>query len=208
MEQEQKVDTFWSTPHNKLLLDVVDLYNSSEREEQTLTLLNQRGLEGDAVDESIVQKLTAENEHLKGRNENDIWSNSSPAQRETSTEIQNRNLLPKEAEYFGSYDLEVIGLNGTAVRKIDYDKIVWRTAGFAVLQLLRLVFDRRTLATHTLRGRCVLKDRPLSSQLDPLRVADIIYCVKKRFNMRDFEIRRLIAQKRVCAAISWPKKLM
>uniref|UniRef100_A0A034VHR9 BEN domain-containing protein n=1 Tax=Bactrocera dorsalis TaxID=27457 RepID=A0A034VHR9_BACDO len=97
----------------------------------------------------------------------------------------------------------VIGPNGTRVSKKYLAKIYYMEVSIATRKLLTLVFDRQTLATHTLSGRPSNRfpnsNRPLKPQLDHLKVADIIYYVKRVYNCTEADIRHAIAVK--CAEI-------
>uniref|UniRef100_A0A0K8UEF4 BEN domain-containing protein n=1 Tax=Bactrocera latifrons TaxID=174628 RepID=A0A0K8UEF4_BACLA len=101
-----------------------------------------------------------------------------------------------------SPDVE-IGPYGTRVSKKDLAKIDGMEVSIATRKLLTLIFDRQTLATHTLSGkpsnRFLKSNRPTKPQLNPLKVADITYYVKRVFNCTEPDIRHTITMK--CAEI-------
>ncbi|XP_050327467.1 protein insensitive-like [Bactrocera neohumeralis] len=103
----------------------------------------------------------------------------------------------------GLSDFE-LGPNGTRLPIEDLRKIKWKGISSATRSLLDLMFDRETLATHTLSGNSFgsLQDRicPLKGQLDPLKVKDLIYFLKQKFDCSEGRIRIIISQK--CAAMN------
>ncbi|XP_049307938.1 protein insensitive-like [Bactrocera dorsalis] len=90
-----------------------------------------------------------------------------------------------------------IGPHGTRVSKVDLASINWTEASLATRKLLTFLFDRQTLATHTLSGKLspAFRDRQLKAQLDPLKVADIKHYVKQKTNCSEREIRSAITNK-------------
>ncbi|XP_036219069.2 early boundary activity protein 2-like [Bactrocera oleae] len=92
-----------------------------------------------------------------------------------------------------------IGPHGTRVSKVDLIKINVTEASIATRQLMSFIFDRQTLATHTLSGKpspaFLNRNRPLKAQLDPLKVADAIYYLRNVRNFPEREIRNAITMK-------------
>uniref|UniRef100_A0A0K8W2H8 BEN domain-containing protein n=1 Tax=Bactrocera latifrons TaxID=174628 RepID=A0A0K8W2H8_BACLA len=92
-----------------------------------------------------------------------------------------------------------IGPHGTRVSEEDLANINETEASIATRQLMSMIFDRATLATHTLSGKpspaFLDRARPLKAQLDPLKVADIIYFLKNEKGFREHEIRKAITMK-------------
>ncbi|XP_036328825.1 protein insensitive-like [Rhagoletis pomonella] len=92
-----------------------------------------------------------------------------------------------------------IGPNGTTVLRDAFENINWSVPTIATRSLLSLIFDRDTLATHTLSGKPSPafrgRERPPKRQLDPLKVADIIHCVQSKIKYSDREIRTTITMK-------------
>ncbi|XP_055386376.1 early boundary activity protein 1-like [Condylostylus longicornis] len=92
-----------------------------------------------------------------------------------------------------------IGPNGTLVPEKVLQLINWNQPTAATRKLLMTVFDRDTLAFHTLTGKpspafmgC---GRPLKDQLNPQKVADIIHIVTKRSKAPERDIRSAITTK-------------
>ncbi|XP_029407623.2 uncharacterized protein LOC115066422 [Bactrocera dorsalis] len=94
-----------------------------------------------------------------------------------------------------------LGPNGTRLLTEDLRKIRWKGVSSATRSLLDVMFDPETLATHTLSGYS-LQDRicPLKGQLDPLKVKDLIYFLKQKFDCSEGRIRKIISQK--CAVMN------
>uniref|UniRef100_A0A0A1WEF8 Heat shock protein 70 n=1 Tax=Zeugodacus cucurbitae TaxID=28588 RepID=A0A0A1WEF8_ZEUCU len=93
--------------------------------------------------------------------------------------------------------LKILGPYGTAVLQTDFDKIVERRLFTFTRKLLYLVFDRETLATHTVRGskwerRISSEKHSVKFQLDPRTVFDVTYCLQNLFNCPKEKITRAI----------------
>ncbi|XP_013116451.1 early boundary activity protein 1 [Stomoxys calcitrans] len=94
----------------------------------------------------------------------------------------------------------IIGPNGTMIPKAALTAINWSLSGAALTRkILMEVFDRETLAFHTLTGKpspafmdC---DKPMKNQLDTLKVADIIHLVTQHTNLTPKEVRNAITTK-------------
>ncbi|XP_028895684.2 protein insensitive-like [Zeugodacus cucurbitae] len=103
-----------------------------------------------------------------------------------------------------------IGPNGTTISANDCKKVRWTNASIATRTLLEVVFDRQTLATHTLSGKpspaFLHLGRPVKRQLNPKKVEDIICYVRAVFNCSVKEIRMSITMK--CADIARSAKRM
>lgn len=96
-------------------------------------------------------------------------------------------------------DFVILGPNGTQIDARSYMSIIWSSAASATRQLLTFVFSSDILATHTLTGKpspaFYGRERPAKMQLDPIKAADIIHCVKSKFNCTEREIRAAITTK-------------
>ncbi|XP_061395025.1 protein insensitive-like [Musca vetustissima] len=96
-------------------------------------------------------------------------------------------------------DMVILGPNGTTVDARSYSSIIWASSASATRQLLSFVFSSDILATHTLTGKpspaFYGRERPAKMQLDPIKAADIIHCVKSKFNCSEREIRAAITTK-------------
>ncbi|XP_049307936.1 uncharacterized protein LOC125777338 [Bactrocera dorsalis] len=92
-----------------------------------------------------------------------------------------------------------IGPHGTRVSEVDLANINGTEVSIATRQLMSLIFDRATIATHTLSGKpspaFLNRDLPLKPQLDPLKVSDIIHFLKYEKNFRENKIRKAITMK-------------
>ncbi|XP_037825877.1 early boundary activity protein 2 [Lucilia sericata] len=93
----------------------------------------------------------------------------------------------------------ILGPNGTQVDVLSYNSIIWSSAASATRQLLGFVFSSDVLATHTLTGKpspaFYGRERPAKMQLDPIKAADIIHCVRSKFKCTEREIRAAITTK-------------
>uniref|UniRef100_A0A1I8PFY7 BEN domain-containing protein n=1 Tax=Stomoxys calcitrans TaxID=35570 RepID=A0A1I8PFY7_STOCA len=96
-------------------------------------------------------------------------------------------------------DVVVLGPNGTEIDVRSYSSIIWSSSASATRQLLGFVFSSDVLATHTLTGKpspaFYGRERPAKMQLDPIKAADIIHCVKSKFHCTEREIRAAITTK-------------
>ncbi|XP_065356073.1 protein insensitive [Calliphora vicina] len=96
-------------------------------------------------------------------------------------------------------EVYILGPNGTEVEARSYDSIIWSSAAAATRQLLGFVFSGDVLATHTLTGKpspaFYGRERPAKMQLDPVKAADIIHCVRSKFKCTEREIRAAITTK-------------
>lgn len=92
-----------------------------------------------------------------------------------------------------------IGPNNTRVPTKIYDSINWENASMATRKLMIGVFDRFTLATHSMTGKPspAFKDhnKPLKKMLNPLKVQDIIFAVTRRSKVNEKEVRTVITTK-------------
>ncbi|XP_073826146.1 early boundary activity 2 isoform X2 [Musca autumnalis] len=96
-------------------------------------------------------------------------------------------------------DVVILGPNGTEIDARSYSSIIWASSASATRQLLGFVFSSDVLATHTLTGKpspaFYGRERPAKMQLDPIKAADIIHCVKSKFHCTEREIRAAITTK-------------
>ncbi|XP_020802232.1 early boundary activity protein 1 [Drosophila serrata] len=94
----------------------------------------------------------------------------------------------------------MIGPNGTKILRSSLSAINWDMTGPSITRkLLCEIFDRDTLAHHTLSGKPspAFKDcaRPSKQQLDPLKVADLVYLMTNSMDMTPREVRTAITTK-------------
>ncbi|EDW12827.2 uncharacterized protein Dmoj_GI17884 [Drosophila mojavensis] len=100
----------------------------------------------------------------------------------------------------GKSPMVTIGPNGTQISRATLQSINWSMSGPAITRkLLCEIFDRDTLAFHTLSGKPspAFKDcaRPSKQQLDPLKVADLVYLMTNSMQMTPKEVRTAITTK-------------
>ncbi|TMW51284.1 hypothetical protein DOY81_003670 [Sarcophaga bullata] len=92
-----------------------------------------------------------------------------------------------------------LGPNNTRISAKVYETISWASASIATRKLLMAIFDRKTLATHSMTGKPspAFKDhgKPLKQMLDPLVIADIIFTVTRKCKVSDKEVRNAITTK-------------
>ena len=92
-----------------------------------------------------------------------------------------------------------LGPNNTRIPAKVYEGISWTSASIATRKLLMAIFDRKTLATHSMTGKPspAFKDhgKPLKQMLDPLVIADIIFTVTRKCKVSDKEVRNAITTK-------------
>ncbi|KAH8298332.1 hypothetical protein KR018_006066, partial [Drosophila ironensis] len=94
----------------------------------------------------------------------------------------------------------MIGPNGTQVSRASLSAINWQMTGASITRkLLCEIFDRDTLAHHTLSGKPspAFRDcaRPSKQQLDPLKVSDLVYLMTNSVDMTPREVRTAITTK-------------
>ncbi|XP_061399109.1 early boundary activity protein 1-like [Musca vetustissima] len=126
-----------------------------------------------------------------------ISATSTPITRKPE-KIENTEIIDK---FVANEDgMVVIGPNGTTIAKSALSAINWSLSGAALTRkILMEVFDRETLAFHTLTGKpspafmdC---DKPMKNQLDTQKVADIIHLVTQHTNLTAKEVRNAITTK-------------
>lgn len=92
-----------------------------------------------------------------------------------------------------------LGPNNTRIPAKLYESMNWLSASIATRKLLMALFDRKTLATHSMTGKPspAFKDhgKPLKEMLDPLIIQDIIFAVTRKCNVSDKEVRNAITTK-------------
>ncbi|KAL5293135.1 hypothetical protein ACFFRR_011732 [Megaselia abdita] len=92
-----------------------------------------------------------------------------------------------------------IGPNNTKIPAKIFDAIKWESASIATRKLLTTVFDRYTLATHTMTGKPspAFKDsgKPHKEMLDQAKIKDIIFAVSRKSGVTEKEVRNVITTK-------------
>ncbi|EDW54016.1 protein insensitive [Drosophila sechellia] len=92
-----------------------------------------------------------------------------------------------------------IGPNNTCVPASVFENINWTVCSLATRKLLVSIFDRETLATHSMTGKPSPafkdQDKPLKRMLDPGKIQDIIFAVTHKCNASEKEVRNAITTK-------------
>ncbi|EDW39811.1 GL15989 [Drosophila persimilis] len=118
----------------------------------------------------------------------------------TSTPNAQRPCPDFEFDQDPNSPMVVIGPNGTQVSRNSLSALNWGMTGPSITRkLLCEIFDRDTLAHHTLSGKPspAFRDcaRPSKQQLDPLKVADLVYLMTNTLDMTPREVRTAITTK-------------
>ncbi|XP_002021539.2 protein insensitive [Drosophila persimilis] len=92
-----------------------------------------------------------------------------------------------------------LGPNNTCVPASVFENINWTACSLATRKLLVTIFDRETLATHSMTGKPspAFRDqpKPLKQMLDPAKIQDIIFAVTHKCNASEKEVRNAITTK-------------
>lgn len=125
---------------------------------------------------------------------NKMSRNNSPSQ-DPSMEVDNSYLNTSD---LGNVHVS-IGPNNTRVPAKVFDNIKWESPSIATRKLLTTVFDRATLATHTMTGKPspAFKDsgKPHKAMLDQSKIKDIIFAVSRKSGVSEKEVRNVITTK-------------
>ncbi|KAH8293185.1 hypothetical protein KR044_010122 [Drosophila immigrans] len=107
--------------------------------------------------------------------------------------------LTAKEEPLGNEVMVSIGPNNTCVPASIFENINWSVSSLATRKLLVTIFDRETLATHSMTGKPspAFKDqqKPLKQMLDPVKIQDIIFAVTHKSNASEKEVRNAITTK-------------
>ncbi|XP_075152172.1 insensitive [Haematobia irritans] len=111
----------------------------------------------------------------------------------------NNNIGEMENKIDTDYVMVSIGPNNTRIPAKVYEGMNWNSASIATRKLLMAIFDRKTLATHSMTGKPspAFKDhgKPLKQMLDPMVIQDIIFAVTRKCNVSEKEVRNAITTK-------------
>ncbi|XP_067624906.1 protein insensitive [Eurosta solidaginis] len=92
-----------------------------------------------------------------------------------------------------------IGPNNTRIPTEIFDAIDWEDPSAATRTLLLALFDRQTLATHSMTGRpspaFKYTNKPIKEGLNQLTIKDIIFAVSHRCQVPDKVVRNFITTK-------------
>lgn len=109
------------------------------------------------------------------------------------------NCIGMENKIDTDYVMVSIGPNNTRIPAKVYESMNWNSASIATRKLLMAIFDRKTLATHSMTGKPspAFKDhgKPLKQMLDPMVIQDIIFAVTRKCNVSEKEVRNAITTK-------------
>lgn len=165
------------------LLHEMDGLNDKEKEiEEKEKLLETRGFTSEFIERAVGKPL-------------DTPPSSVDSGRDTS------DFRTPSPETVGGYQSDVvqIGSNGTTMPVEVFNAIDWSHPAAATRKVLMSVFDRQTLAFHTLTGKpspafmgCA---KPLKNKLDPLKVADVIEVVTLNASVTPKDVRSAITTK-------------
>ncbi|XP_034472883.1 early boundary activity protein 1 [Drosophila innubila] len=188
IEKVQNMERPQKSPHFKMFRDGTEDHNTStpktnEEEENEV-------IELDADDEEYVPYTTEKSNKRKRLQKSLV----------TSTPNVKRTCPNFEFDQDGKSKMITIGPNGTQISRVCLEAINWSTSGPAITRkLLCEIFDRNTLAFHTLSGKPspAFKDcaRPSKQPLDPLKVADLVYLMTNSLQMTPREVRTAITTK-------------
>ncbi|XP_005187671.1 early boundary activity protein 1 [Musca domestica] len=200
----------------KLVKDVEELQALEEKIEKLEDLLDEKNIEINEDDfEAFYQKqmetypmmepLVALEELQPQTPKREEQQNKRVKISATSTPITRKPEKADNSEIVEKFianedGMVVIGPNGTTIAKSALSAINWSLSGAALTRkILMEVFDRETLAFHTLTGKpspafmdC---DKPMKNQLDTQKVADIIHLVTQHTNLTAKEVRNAITTK-------------
>lgn len=123
--------------------------------------------------------------------------------RNNSPSPSNDSSMEIDTSYLNSSDLHnvlvSIGPNNTKIPAKIFDSIKWESASIATRKLLITVFERTTLATHTMTGKPspAFKDsgKPQKEMLDQNKIKDIIFAVSRKSGVSEKEVRNVITTK-------------
>ncbi|XP_073825410.1 protein insensitive-like [Musca autumnalis] len=155
-----------------------------------LTPANKKTNSGEQTPQkSLIKPVKAENLMATANNYLSTSQNySTPTNNNTEENKINKN-----------YVMVSIGPNNTKIPAKVYESMNWSSASIATRKLLMTIFDRQTLATHSMTGKpspafkglC----KPLKEMLDPLAIQDIIFAVTRKCNVSEREVRNAITTK-------------
>ncbi|XP_055843316.1 early boundary activity protein 1-like [Episyrphus balteatus] len=152
------------------------------------------------------KKSTKEHVHITGdspsledyEEEESSSGKSSPVSDISNQSQGSLDCYPRESAVNPEY--MVIGPNETHISKYDFKNIDWNlSAPIVTRKLLLHIFGREILSTHSLTGKpspaFLNVNKPLKKPLDANKVADIIYIVTNKMNVKPKEVRLAITSK-------------
>lgn len=166
----------------KLLQDVDALCAKGREIDEKEKLLESRGYTSEFIEQAVCKTLETPPSSVDSGRDTSEFRTPSP-------------------ETVGGYqsDIVQIGSNGTTIPVEVFNSIDWSHPAAATRKVLMSVFDRQTLAFHTLTGKpspafmdCA---KPLKNKLDPLKVADVIEVVTLNASVTPKDVRSAITTK-------------
>lgn len=143
----------------------------------------------------LIKRRKLENNNNNG---NSLPAPLQPLQYKLPTR-RSANAIKEEAPAGKDHVMVSIGPNNTCVPASVFENINWSVSSLATRKLLVAIFDRETLATHSMTGKPspAFKDqhKPLKQMLDPAKIQDIIFAVTRKSNASEKEVRNAITTK-------------
>lgn len=188
-----------STEHNGIRKRKFDAYDAGKENESTNYYFNEQGVltnsnkkhsSEQTPQKSLLKPVKAEN--LLAQT-NDYSVNGQNFNTPKNNNIDLDNKINKD------YVMVSIGPNNTKIPAKVYESMNWSSASIATRKLLMSIFNRQTLATHSMTGKPspAFKGhgKPLKQMLDPLAIQDIIFAVTRKCNVSEKEVRNAITTK-------------
>ncbi|KAH8402999.1 hypothetical protein KR222_002779, partial [Zaprionus bogoriensis] len=171
---------------------------TSSSEEQSLSPKSNEDIDSEEKENEIADD--DDEEYVPHGKESTLKRKRAKKTMVTSTPKFVGNFPPFEFDTDTTTRMVKIGPNGTQIKRAVLEAINWTSSGPAITRkLLCEIFDRGTLAHHTLSGKPspAFKDcaRPIKQQLDPLKVADLVYLMTNIMTMTPREVRTAITTK-------------
>lgn len=176
-----------------------DLFRDGTDEHNTSTPKTNDDDDDEKENENVVELDDDDEEYMPHAAES---SNKRKRLKKLVTSTPNGKLIfpHLEFDHDAKSPMVTIGPNGTQISRVSLQSLNWTMSGPAITRkLLCEIFDRDTLAFHTLSGKPspAFKDcaRPSKQQLDPLKVADLVYLMTNSMQMTPREVRTAITTK-------------
>ncbi|XP_013112633.1 protein insensitive [Stomoxys calcitrans] len=212
LSQSNSTASLASTEHNFIKRRKLETYQNEVRVDNANYYFNEQGVltqtpnaNGSGFNQQSQQKRRSNNSLLKEiRTEN---YKGSAQLSNTPSPLMNTSTINNGILNRGSMDNKIdtdlvmvsIGPNNTRIPAKTYEGMNWNSASIATRKLLMAIFDRKTLATHSMTGKPspAFKDhgKPLKQMLDPMVIQDIIFAVTRKCNVSEKEVRNAITTK-------------
>ncbi|XP_061400703.1 protein insensitive-like [Musca vetustissima] len=185
-----------STEHNGNRKRKFDAYESGKENQSTNYYFNEQGVLTHSNKKHSISEQTPQKSLLKPiKSENLMASTNDYTNYNTPTQ----NNISLDNKINKDYVMVSIGPNNTKIPAKVYESMNWSSASIATRKLLMSIFNRETLATHSMTGKPspAFKGhgKPLKQMLDPLAIQDIIFAVSRKCNVSEKEVRNAITTK-------------